>query len=153
MPATFADGITISDPTVTIDGISFKCTSRSAVLEAEDETVDISNWCNPKGTRPGATEWTAEIELELTYGPAATVSPGTEVDAGTWNTLHAMRKTRKEIVIAPGSGAAAVDNPVATFDAYIPTIPFITAEVAETASQRFTLTLSPIGDPVFDTGA
>lgn len=146
----FADGITIDDPTLTIAGIDFKCTARSAILNVEDDEVDISNFCNPKGTRPGASDWTAEIELELTYG-AAQVVLGTTPDAGTWNTLHAMRKTRVEVVIAPGEGAVGVDNPTATFDAYIPSIPFMMGEVAATESQRFTLVLSPIGEPVIAT--
>lgn len=148
----FVDGITIDDPTITIDGISFTATSRSATLDVSDDEVDISNFANPKGARPGASDWTAEIELELTYGaPETAVTPPD--DAGTWNTIHAMRKVKKEIVIAPKDAAASVSNPTATFDAYIPTIPFMVGEVAATASQRFTLTLHPIGDPVFDTGA
>lgn len=148
MPATFADGIVIDDPSITIDNIEFKCTSRSARITADDEDVDISNYCNPKGTRPGATEWTVEVELELTYGPIAT-DGGSEVAAGTWNTLNSMRKTRKTVVITPDDGTVSDANPSATFDAYIPTVTFIDSEVAATESMRFTLELSPIGDPVF----
>jgi len=149
----FADGITIDNPTITIDGVDYLCTARSAMLTAEDDEVDISNFCNPKGTRPGATDWTAEIELELTYGEAQ-IEAGTTVDAGTWNTLHALRKTKVEVVMAPGSGVASVSNPTATFEAYIPTVSFMNGEVAASDSQRIApLMLSPIGDPVFDTGA
>lgn len=146
----FADGITIDDPKITIDGISFKATARSAMLAVEDDKVDISNFINPKGARPGASDWTAEIELELTYGPPETVATP-PANAGTWNTLHAMRKLKKTIVIAPSSGVASVSNPTATFSAYIPSIPFIMGEVAASEAQRFTLVLNPIGDPVITT--
>ncbi|MEL6894208.1 MAG: hypothetical protein AAFP84_21635 [Actinomycetota bacterium] len=152
MPVTFTDGITIDDPSVVIDGIEFKCTSRSAMLTGEDDVVDKSNYCDPKGTRPGATDWQAEFELELSYGIAGGSVDGNETDAGTWNTIHGWRKQRKTFVIRPSEASAvADDNPAATFDAYVPTIDFMNSEVAATETQRFTLTVTPIGDPVFAT--
>lgn len=147
----FADGVTIDDPKITINGINYTATARSAMLTAEDDEVDISTFANPKGMRPGATDWTAEIELNLTYGPieTATTPPA---DAGTWNTLNALRKTKVVVVMGPKSGVATVSNPTATFSAYIPTISFMNGEVAAGEAQRIApLTLNPIGDPVFTT--
>ncbi len=143
-----ADPITIEDPSVVIDSIEFKCAARSAMLDADDDEVSIATFCNPKGTRPGATDWTAEFTLALTYGDSA--QPATD-DDGTWNQLNAMRKQKKTVVIKPSDGAVTDQNPSATFEAYIPTIPFIDGEVAATDSQEFDLVLSPIGDPVFAT--
>lgn len=145
---SYADGVTIDDPTLTIDDIAFTATARSAKLMAEDDAVDKSNFADPKGERPGATKWTYEIELELTYGDAQ-IAAGTTVDAGTWQTLNAMRKTKKVFVIAPKDAAASATNPTATFSAYVPTVPFIDGEVAAGEVQRFTLTGVAIGDPVF----
>lgn len=147
----WADGNTSDDPILTIDGIDFKATARSVMLEAEDDAVDKSNYADPKGERPGATTWTGEFELELTYG-APEVAAGTTVDAGTWNTLHAMRKQRKTFVFAPADAAASAANPIATFDAYVPTISFLNSEVAAGEVMRDTITVRPIGDPVFNVG-
>lgn len=133
-----ADPVVISDPQISIDGVDYKCASSKVSLIPTDSQVDISTFCNPGGTRPGTTAWACSVDLLLSY------TDGT--DTGSWNTLHALRKTKVPIIIAPASGMASASNPTATFDAYIPSIPLVDAEIGGTV--KYTLALSSVGEPV-----
>ena len=152
MPDTFVDAGTWEDPSILIDGVEFQCIAHGVQILADDDEIDISTFCNPKGTRPGATDWTVNIMLRLNYGIVATAA-GVTATAGTWNTLNAWRKLSKEVVIKPADAAVALGNPSFTFDAYIPTISALDSEVAGSEAQTIELVLSPIGDPVVSVGA
>lgn len=147
---SWADGQTIDDPTITIDGIDFTDASRSATFSAEDDEVSDPTFNGPKNTRPGATKWTATVNMQLTYGTAQ-IADGSTSDAGTWNTLNAMRKLRKPIVLGPSQESVAVDAPTATFNAYIGTITFMDGETAASETQSVEVMLHVRGEPTFAT--
>jgi hypothetical protein len=117
----------IRKPSISIGGEEFKCMSREVSLEPGDPET----FCT--------YEWTCSVEVELSYG----------VD-GSWNVLHGMQDTIQEIVISPSDAAAGVPtNPTATFDAWIPPIPFMSGAV-KGEKQTFTLELRSEAEPLFD---
>ncbi len=136
-----ADPTVITDPKITIDGVDYVCASKKVALVPEDSEVDVETFCNPGGTRPGSTSWKCSVDLKLSYTEGS--------DTGSWNTLHALRKTKVAVVVAPKDGVASPGNPTATFSAYIPSIPLIDAEVGGVT--EYTLELSSVGEPVFAT--
>lgn len=136
-----ADPTVITDPKITIDGVDYVCASKKVALVPEDSEVDVETFCNPGGTRPGSTSWKCSVDLKLSYTEGS--------DTGSWNTLHALRKTKVAVVVAPKDGVASTGNPTATFNAYIPSIPLIDAEVGGVT--EYTLELSSVGEPVFAT--
>ena len=139
----FPDPITIDNPKITINAVDYLCVAGSAMLEPEDSTVSTQTYCDPQGERPGATKWTATVKISLNYDVLA------DTDVGTWNTLHALRKTKQTFVLAPTDAVASDDNPVATFEAYVPSIPFMMSEVDASEAQTFDLEVVSVGDPVF----
>ena len=133
------DGFVYEDPSIMIDAFEYKCGTRGASLTPEDKTVDISTWCNPGGERPASTKWTLDIEVVLSYG----------TPDGTWNKLNALRKLKKTVILKPASTAALPANPSATFDIYVPSIPFMDGKIG--AAGVFMLTAVAVGEPVFAT--
>lgn len=121
--------------------VELKCTSNKVTLTGEDTEADADAFCNPDGTIPGSTNWSGQIDVLLSYTAGA--------DVGTWNLLHPLRKTKQTFKIKPKSSAIATSNPEATFQAWVPTIPFIDNTRGETL--RFTLELDVVGEPVFAT--
>ena len=71
--------------------------------------------------------------------------------AGSWNALHALRKTKPAVVVKPADTTVAVTNPSASFSMRIPSIPFVDAAIGE--ATIFTLTCPVVGEPVFATSA
>ena len=136
-----ADPTVITDPKITIDGVDYVCASKKVALVPEDSEVDVETFCNPGGTRPGSTSWKCSVDLKLSYTEGS--------DTGSWNTLHALRKTKVAVVVAPKDGVASPGNPTATFSAYIPSIPLIDSEVGGVT--EYPLELSSVGEPVFAT--
>lgn len=136
-----ADPTVIVDPKISINGVDYVCASKKVSLIPEDSEVDVETFCNPGGTRPGPTSWKCSIDLKLSYTAGA--------DTGSWNTLHALRKTKVVVIVSPKSAVASAGNPTATFDAYIPSIPLLDAEVGGVT--EYTLELSSVGEPVFTT--
>lgn len=116
-------------PSLTIDGVEFKCMSRTVTLEPGDPI----NFCED--------EWTLTVEVELWYG-----------DGGSWNVLDAMRDELKTFVLSPSDGAVSEENPQATFDAIVPAIPFMSGATRD-ERQVFTLELVTESEPVFTDGS
>ena len=101
-----ADPTVIVDPKISINGVDYVCASKKVSLSPEDSEVDVETFCNPGGTRPGSTSWKCSIDIKLSYTEGA--------DTGSWNTLHALRKTKVEVIVSPKSAVASAGNPTAT---------------------------------------
>lgn len=116
----------IIKPSISIDGVEYKCKSRSVDLVPGDQV----NFCEQ--------EWTCTVEVELTYGAT-----------GSWATLNALRDTVVTVVLSPSDATAGTaDNPSATFDAMIPAIPFMSG-ATRGERQTFSLELVSEAEPVF----
>lgn len=131
---------TASTPAVSSQ-LLLQCLANSVSLVPEDSEVDADSFCNPDGTLPGSTTWTSTIPILLTFTDGSS--------EGSWNVLHSLRRTKQTFILKPNDAAASSANPSATFQAYIPSIPFMDNERGQSA--RFDLELSVIGDPVFAT--
>lgn len=111
-------------------------------LTAEDNMADVDTFDNPEGEAPGTTKWTFEMDLLQSYGPEGG-------NAGLWDTLRPVAKTVQPFVVVPTEGVVSPTNPEATFEAWVPTIPFL--DSARGDSTRLTVTFSVVGEPVFAT--
>ena len=135
-----ADPVVLETPVITINAVDYVCAARSVRLIPSDMKADVKTFCNPGGERPSSTTWTLDVELLLSFGAVST---------GTWNTLNAIRKLRKTCTVKYDDGATAETNPLATFDIYVPTIPFMDGKIGD--SMPVTITAIVIGEPVFTT--
>lgn len=126
-------------PAVPAD-VDLVCHSNKVTLTPEDNFADGDSFCNPDGQVPGSTNWSGSIDVLLSFTDGS--------DVGSWNLLHPLRKTKQTFKIKPKDAAISTGNPEATFIAWVPSIPFIDNSRGET--QRFTLELDVIGEPVFD---
>lgn len=135
-----ADGVVLETPVITINAVDYVCAARKVSLIPTDNMADIKSFCNPAGERPASTKWVLDVELLLSYGAVGT---------GSWNTLNAIRKTKVACTVKYSSAATAVSNPIATFDIYVPSIPFVDGTIG--SSMPFTLTAVVVGEPVFAT--
>jgi hypothetical protein len=131
-------------PIVTINGVDFTCHARKITLVPEDEMSDVATFCNPGGVAPGTTHWTCTISALQSFGPESSA-------AGLWETLLALRKTKQVIVIKPSGTLTGAPNQMATFSAWIPSIPFIDSEIGGTTTMDIDFPV--IGEPVFATAA
>lgn len=126
-------------PEITIDTVDFKCHARKLSLLPDQKFEDVSTFCNPGGQIPTTATWKCTLEMLQSFGIN-----------GAWNQLRALSGTLQTIVVYPGAGTtAAVTNPEATFDAWIPSIPFLDATPGSTMT--YTLELQVEGEPVFAT--
>ena len=135
-----ADPHVWEDPSVTIGATEMICKFRKVTLTPEDNMADIETFCTPGDEKPSSTRWTFEAEVILDYDTA-----------GSWNALHALRKTKPTVVVKPADTAVAVTIPSASFSMRIPSIPFVDAAIGE--ATIFTLTCPVVGEPVFATSA
>lgn len=146
MPSvTLADAFVYEDPSLVIDGQEYKCAMKSTSLIPNEQMVDIATVCNPSGERPitANVTYTLDAQLLLSFG-----APGAN-GAGTWNTLNAIAGQKKTVVLKPASSAVSASNPSATFDIYVPRVPFMDGSIA--SAMVFNLTAKSIGTPVFAT--
>lgn len=125
-------------PSIMLDTTELLCYGTAAKLVPEDVMANIETWCQPGAERPGLVSWTFSVRLKLSYATA-----------GSWNLIRAMRGQLKTVVMKPASTAVAVGNPSATFSIYVPSIPFMDAEMGGVT--EFDLEAKVIGDPVFAT--
>lgn len=121
--------------------ILLQCVANRIHLVPEDNDADNDSFCNPDGVRPGSTTWTSTIPILLT------LNDGT--NEGSWNQLHALRRTKQTFILKSDDSTVSSANPSATFQAWVPSIPFADHDRGGTA--RFDLELSVIGEPVFAT--
>lgn len=135
-----ADPVVLETPVITINSVDYVCAARSVSLIPSDMKADVKTFCNPGGERPSSTTWTLDVEILLSFGAVST---------GTWNTLNAIRKTRVTCTVKYDDGATAITNPLATFDIYVPSIPFVNGKIGD--AMPITLTAVVIGEPVFTT--
>ena len=122
-------GYRINKPSISIDGVEYKCMSRSASLVPGDDL----NFCEK--------EWTASFDIEVSYGTD-----------GSWTKLNALRDTIVEVILSPSDGTISDSNPSATFDAHIPAIPFMSG-AEKGGRMTFLLELMSEAEPVFATSA
>lgn len=135
-----ADVFVVTDPSILIGSVELVCHGSHVALTPNPIMADISTWCDPEGEREAIASWTFSVELKQSYG--------TE---GTWTDLNALKRTKVTVVVKPADATVSADNPSATFDMWMPSIPFIDAGIGESTS--FTLEAKVIGEPVFSTGA
>lgn len=126
-------------PSVTIEGTEFICHMKRVALIPADEMADIETFCQPGAEKPTSTKWTAVFTIKQSFGTD-----------GAWNLLNAMRKQLKTFIVKPEFGVGVgVTNPTATFEAYVPTIPFIDSEIG--SATEYEISCSVIGEPAFAT--
>lgn len=129
-------------PIVLINSVDMTCHARKITLIPEDEMSDVATFCNPGGVAPGTTHWTCTISALQSFGPEG-------ANIGLWETLLALRKTKQTIVIKPAGATVGVPQVMATFTAWIPSIPFIDSEIGGTTTMD--IELNVVGEPVFAT--
>lgn len=133
-----ADVYVAVDPSVTIGGTDRICMFSRVALIPEQMMADTETFCDPGGERPSTVKWTLELEGKMSY----------DTD-GSWNVLRALSGTKVAIVVKPADTTVAATNPSASFNAWIPAMPFVDATVGESAP--FTLTCPVVGQPTFAT--
>jgi hypothetical protein len=133
-----ADVYVAVDPFITIAATDRVCFFGRIALVPDQMMADTETFCDPGGERPSTIKWTLELEGKLSY----------DTD-GAWNILRALQGTKVAFVVKPTDGATAVTNPSATFNAWVPAMPFMDANVGDSAP--FTLTCPVVGQPTFAT--
>ena len=114
-------------PDIKIGTNDFTCHANKIAITPDQQYKPASTFCNPGGEIPTTSVWTCEL-----------------------NILHGLQGTKQTFAVYPGQGVvAAVTNPEATFEAYIPAIPFLDVEAGETMT--YTVELKVLGEPVFAT--
>lgn len=129
-------------PSVTVNTVELQCHLRNLGLTAEDDEADVSTACNPNGTAPGTTTWTCTVQVLQSFGPEG-------ANPGLWDTLAPLAKTKAAFVVKPKDEAVSATNPSATFEAWVPTIPFLDSELGQ--STVLDLEFKVVGEPVFAT--
>lgn len=129
---------------ITSPAIDLSCLARTVALTPADASIDISTQCAPGATAPGITTWTFTAEFLNSYDSA-----DAEGD-GLWNQLNALAKTLVEITLTPADATVDSTNPSATFDMYMPSIPFI--NVTQIGDKTVVpVTGTAVGPPTFAT--
>lgn len=126
-------------PSITINSTDAICHFSQIAVTATSEKVDVETYCNPGGQAPGKTKWTANLTVRMSYGTDS-----------AWAFFSALADTAATFVVKPDDGTTTINNPAATFQAYIPQLPFI-PEHAIGESATFTLECDLIGAPVVTT--
>ena len=106
--------IDISSP-----AIDLSCMARTVSLVPSDASVDIATQCAPGAAAPGITTWTFTAEFLMSYDSTDAAGDG------LWNQLNAIAKTEVSITVKPADATVDSTNPSATFNMYVPSIPFI----------------------------
>lgn len=130
------------DPSLTVNGTELKCHIRKISLVPEDSMADVETVCNPGGEAPSTTTWVAEIEALQSFGPEG-------AEPGFWDTMLPLAKTKADFVLKPRDTTVGPTNPSATFEAWVPSIPFMDSAIGE--STVLTLEFKLIGEPIFAT--
>ena len=125
----------------TAPGTELVCHARKVSLVPTTNTTDVETFCNPGGTAPGTDTWVCEFDALQSYGD--TGSPG------LWDTLRPLANTAVTFTLKPADGTVSATNPSATFTAWVPSIPFIDAEIG--GNTVLTVTCPLVGAPVFAT--
>lgn len=133
----------MATPSIVVGGVTLECASRTVKLTPSDSEVDVATFCDPQGTKPGATAWTLETEVLLNYDSA-----DAEGD-GTWNQFQPLAKTNQTFTVSPASGATDTTNPQATGTVRLPSIPFIDGAPGD--KMIMTLVCPVVGTPTFAT--
>lgn len=119
------------------------CHARTVRLTSDTDDVDVDTFCNPGGTAPGTTTWTAEFDGLQSFS-TSTSAPG------LWDTLYPLFNTQQTFRIRPnGDSPVSGTNPQATFTAWVRPIPFLDSDRGQTTV--VTETLNVVGEPVFAT--
>jgi len=121
-------GKRIYSPSILINSVEYKCKARSVTLEPNGTAL---NFCED--------EYEFSAEIELAYGTGE-----------SWTLLSALAKTVVDVVLKPEDATTALMNPSATFEFYVPSVPFMSSA---TRGDRQTMTLSgpTEAEPVFAT--
>lgn len=133
-----ADVYVAVDPSVSIGGTDYVCFFNSVSLIPNQMMADIETFCDAGGERPGKVAWTFSGEVKQSFDTA-----------GSWNVLRALAGTKVAFIVKPTDAAVAVTNPSATFNAWIPAIPFLDSANGEATT--YTLECRVQGTPTFAT--
>lgn len=119
----------IRNVSLSINGVEYKCRARSVeLLPIEGVTLCTDD-----------LDYELTAELEITYNATT----------GSWNLLRALAGTSVEFIVSPLDGTISPTNPSATFDAYMPPIPFMSGNPGEIGTM--TLVVQSEGGVVFAT--
>lgn len=129
-------------PSVLIGAVELRGHGNTVRLTNEDNMADVDTFDNPEGEAPGTTSWEFEMDLLQSFGPEAG-------NAGLWDTLRPLAKTKAIFTVKPNTVAVAVTNPQAVFEAWVPSIAFLDSTRGD--STRLTVSFKVIGEPVFTT--
>lgn len=124
-------------PSVVIGTVESICHFSQVTLVPEVTWTDVETYCNPGGEAPGRTRWLGNMRVRMSYGAGS-----------AWEFFSARANQIEDFVIMPADGSVTADNPSATFEAYIGTLPFIPDHEIG-ASATFDLEFRVIGEPVF----
>jgi hypothetical protein len=91
-------------PSIMIDSVEYKCKARSVSLEPGSDKINFCEY-----------EWTFGAEIEIGYG-----------DTESYTLLAALEDTVVDVVLKPADDAVADGNPAASFQIYMPPVPFMT---------------------------
>ena len=125
-------------PSVMIGTVETICHFQMVTLIPEVTWNDVETYCNPNGEAP-RWSWRGVMRVRMSYGSGS-----------AWEFFSARAGQIEEFTITPGDGSVSVDNPSATFDAYVGVLPFI-PEHEVGSSATFDLEFRVIGDPQFST--
>jgi len=126
-------------PSIMIGTTDVTCHANKIVLTPDQKYESASTFCNPGGEVPTTAVWTCSLDILQSF----------DID-GAWNILTVLQGTKATFVVLPGTSAvAAVTNPEATFDAWIPALPFLDVEAG--ATMTYTIEMKVEGQPVFAT--
>lgn len=125
-------------PSVIIDTTEVECHFQMVTLIPEVTWNSVETYCNPGGEAPGRTAWRGVMRVRMSYGTDS-----------AWSFFSARANQIADFTIMPAEGTApSADNPEATFEAYVGTLPFIPDHEIG-ASATFDLEFRVIGEPVF----
>lgn len=127
------------EPAITINSTDALCHFSQIAVLPQMEWADIETYCNPGGQAPGRTTWTCNLTVRMSYGTDS-----------AWEFFSNLVGQKATFVVKPESGTTTIANPAATFDAYIPPLPFIPEhQIGQSAT--FTLECRVVGAPVVAT--
>lgn len=129
---------------LTSPSIDLSCLARTVSLIPTQTTVDISSQCSPGATAPGTTTWTFTAEFLNSFD--ATDAAGD----GLWNQLQAIAGNLIEVTLTPADATVDSTNPSATFDMYMPEIPFLNVTTLGDKT-LVPVTATTVGAPTFAT--
>lgn len=119
-----------------VGGVEYICHARTLGLMPNVLEVNVETFCTPGTTKKVHQNSTLKTTIVQSFGVE-----------GSFNKLTALVGQKVTVTILPDSAAAvSVTNPSATFQAFMPPIPFIDGKLLDVTT--FELSMDSIGKPV-----